>query len=128
MEGLYFQPESYAPKPALDKNGYPMWKRVTQYSSCHLKKEGDVEKSLENYKKLDPVSMWQENRWTFLQRFFGDEFAQKLFMRCIQWTYVCNDIKDEALHVRQDAIVTHLFREDPKAWFRQYGQDTYMST
>ena len=127
-EGLYFQPESYAPKPARDKNGYPLWKRVIQYNACYLKKEGDFETSVENYKKLDPVSMWQEYRWIFLRRILGDEFVQKLFMRCIQWTYVCNDIKDATLYERQDAIVNHLFKENPTEWFRKYAVETYMST
>ena len=49
-------------------------------------------------------------------------------MRCIQWTYVCNDIKNEALYERQDAIVTYLFNENPKEWFGRYADATYMAT
>ena len=109
-------------------HGYPLWKRVVQYNACYLKKDGDVENSEENCKKLDPVTMWQEPRWIFLRRMFGDEFVQKLFMRCIQWTLVCNDIIKEPLYERQDAIVIHLFGENPKAWFSKYKEDTYMST
>ena len=72
--------------------------------------------------------MWQEPRWIFLRRMFGDEFVQKLFMRCIQWTLVCNDIIKEPLYERQDAIVIHLFKENPKVRFAKYKDDTYMST
>ena len=72
--------------------------------------------------------MWQEPRWTFLRRMFGDEFVQRLFMRCIQWTLICNDIKGYQLYERQDAIVFHLFDQEPTKWFSKYKDDTYMAT
>ena len=34
----------------------------------------------------------------------------------------------KALYERQDAIVTHLFNENPTEWFRKYATETYMST
>ena len=71
--------------------------------------------------------MWLEDRWIFVRRMCGDEFTQKLFMRCITWTLMNNDIKGQALQVRQDAVVGHLFRDDPKTWFRRYTQDTWMT-
>ena len=50
VEGLYFQPEPYAPRPQIDKNGYPIWKRVVQYNSCYLKYEGNIENRSETTK------------------------------------------------------------------------------
>ena len=72
--------------------------------------------------------MWQDHIWIFLRRIFGDEFVQKLFMRCIQWTHVCNDIKSEARYERHDEIVIHLYNESPTEWFRKYATEAYTST
>ena len=47
----------------------------------------------EEYESLNPIEMWMEDRWTFVRRMLGDKFTQKLFIRCIIWIYVNNDIK-----------------------------------
>ena len=122
---LHFEPEYYSPVPYYN-NGYPQWRRVIQYNSCFLRYEGAYEKPEQDLKYLDPVKMWLEDRWVFIRRMYGDEFTQKLFMRCLTWNLGCNDIKDGALKERQDAVVIFLFREDPRGWFRKYPLDTYM--
>ena len=83
MEGLYPEPTEYAPTPQMDKNGYPKWAKVIPYNSIHLKYEGKIWKKGHEFETLDPVKMWMEDRWTSVRRVYGDDFTQKLFMRCL---------------------------------------------
>ena len=111
IRDLQFEPEYYSPVPDF-KDGDPQWRKVIQYNSCYLRYDGAHEKSEQDYKVLNPVEMWLEDRWTFVRRMYGDEFTQKLFMRCLTWNLTNNDIKDFALRSRQDAVVIHVFQAD----------------
>ena len=68
--------------------------------------------------------MWMEDRW-----FSSDECMEMTLHKscsCVVFLGTTYVTTLKALQMRQDAIVSHLFQEDPKSWFKMYGQDTYM--
>ena len=121
VEDLKFEHDFYCPKPKM-VNGEPLWEKVVPYNACYLPNHDDRI----DHRELNPVEMWLEDRWILTRRIYGSELTQKLFMQCWNWIYACNDIKGYYFHQIQDAIVSQLFNQDPRTFFKQTNKSTWI--
>ena len=96
------------------------FKRVIPYNSCYLPKHSDEIEA----EALNPVTMWLEYRWVFVRRFYGSEFAQKLFIMVWNWIYALNDIRGTTYYELQDEFVRYVFGMEPIYWFRTFRAST----
>ena len=78
------------------------------------------------HRELNPVEMWLEDRWVLTRRIYGSELTQKLFIQCWNWIYAQNDINGNYFHQLQDAIVSQLFNQDPRSFFKTMKESTWI--
>ena len=95
---------------------------VFPYNSCYLP---DHDERVER-RGLNPVETWLEDRWVLTRRIYGSELTQKLFMQCWNWIFACNKIQGNLFHEIQDEIVSRLFNQDPKTFFKQMNKNTWI--
>ena len=70
--------------------------------------------------------MWVEHRWTFIRRFFGVDFTQKLFIMVWNWIYAQHDIRGRKYYNLQDAFVHYMFGTEPILWFQTFKKETWV--
>ena len=93
LRGLYFKVEPYAPRMQTCANGRLKYVRVSPYNLKWLKKNQKGEPVPEGQRvEFEPVSVWLEDRWTFVRRTAGDELTQKLFYKVCAFIWTTNDI------------------------------------
>ena len=124
VRGLTFKWELYTATRPKRQHGIPTWTSVpAPYNMPYLpNRTKDVRE-----KTIDPIDMWLEDRWVFVRRVLGTEFTQKLFMMCLTFIYSVNDIKGDYFREIGDAIVTGLFEDIPREFFKKRDQATWVS-
>ena len=111
LKGLHIQPTTYAPTLSLRPDGRYQYQRVENYNLIWLVKNKQQErKHPTEFKEFEPSIVWTEDRWIFVRRMVGDEFAQKLFYKMCAFIWVANGVeKGKEIQMYQDALIEDVF-------------------
>ena len=131
LKDLNIVPTPYAPTLNYRPDGRYRYERVPNYNSVWLKrdKQGELKKP-EDCKSFEPSAVWTEDRWTFVRRMVGDEFAQKLFYKVCAFIWTVNGVpKGREMQQYQDAVIEDVFHwRDKMDFVRKEKEPTEVST
>ena len=87
-------------------------------------------KKPEDCKSFEPSAVWTEDRWIFVRRMVGDEFAQKLFYKVCAFIWTVNGVpKGREMQQYQDAVIETVFHwRDKMDFVRKEKEPTEVST
>ena len=131
LKDLNIAPTYYAPILNYRPDGRYRYERVQNYNSIWLKrtKQGELKKP-EDCKSFEPSVVWTEDRWIFVRRMVGDEFAQKLFYKVCAFIWTVNGVsKGREMQQYQDAVIEDIFEwQDKMEFVRKEKEPTEVST
>ena len=87
-------------------------------------------KKPDEFESFEPSAVWTENRWMFIRRMVGDDFAQKLFYKVCAFIWSANGVaKGKEMQLYQDALIEGIFGWRDKVDFvRKEKEPTEIST
>ena len=131
LQGLKITPIPYAPTLNYRSDGRYRYERVPNYNLIWLKRDKNRElKKPEDRQSFEPSAVWTEDRWTFVRRMVGDEFAQKLFYKVCAFIWTANGVpQGKEMQQYQDAVIEEIFHwRDKMEFVRNEKEPTEVST